>query len=29
MWMYDGRTLEEWMNENMNYEAEFEENEIE
>ena len=29
MWKYEGRTLEEWMNENKNYEIEFEENEIE
>lgn len=29
MWKYEGRTLEEWMNEIKNYEIEFEENEIE
>lgn len=28
-WKYEGRTLEEWMNENKNYEVEYEENEIE
>jgi uncharacterized protein with ParB-like and HNH nuclease domain len=29
MWKYEGRTLEEWMNESKNYELEFEENETE
>ncbi len=29
MWKYEGRTLEEWMNEIKNYEAEVEENEME
>lgn len=29
MWKYEGRTLEEWMNEIKNYEIEVEENEIE
>ena len=29
MWRYEGRSLQEWMNEIKNYEVEFEENEIE
>lgn len=29
MWKYEGRTLEEWMNESKNYELEYEENETE
>ena len=29
MWKYEGRTLEEWMNEINNYDVEVEENEIE